>query len=143
MSKNRKPRDVPQPQERELLFSVTTDNGLVVETFRSGGKGGQNVNKVETGARIRHLPSGAVGESTEQRSQLQNKRTALTRLAGTPQFKYWAHQRVKELSNGQTAEEWVAEQMADLRNIRVEVKDASGRWIAYDEGDPAAHVHGE
>lgn len=74
--------------KKQLLFSVTKKD-LEIQTFRCGGKGGQNVNKRETGVRIIHKASGAIAESREERNQLQNKKIAFKRLLETKEWKVW------------------------------------------------------
>lgn len=72
----------------ELLFSVTKRD-LIRQTFRSGGKGGQNQNKVESGVRFIHPPSGARGEARDSRDQNRNERAAFERLANSTEFLKW------------------------------------------------------
>lgn len=70
--------DVSRIPEKEVLC---TDNNIRFERFHCGGKGGQNVNKVETGVRLIHLPTGITVTSTAERSQLLNKKDALFKLS--------------------------------------------------------------
>lgn len=60
---------------------ICTDRNVRFERFHCGGKGGQNVNKVETGVRLIHIPTGITVTSTSERSQLLNKKDALEKLS--------------------------------------------------------------
>lgn len=62
------------------MTEISAEEEYRIEKFHCGGKGGQNVNKVETGVRVIHMPTGLMAQSTEERSQFQNKQKAIQKL---------------------------------------------------------------
>lgn len=121
---------------KELLFSLTAKD-FRVDTFRSGGKGGQHQNKTESGVRITHIESGAVGESREERSQHQNKKIALQRLVASSTFQAWHKRKCAELVMAlEGRKEYIdaaVDRAMDERNLRIETGDGE-RWRKEDDG---------
>lgn len=119
---------------KELLFSITK-NDFDIQTFRAGGKGGQYQNKTESGVRIIHRASGAVGEARDGRSQSDNKTHAFRRLVASDKFKIWHKlECAKRLGKIVDIEEAVNSSMKE-DNIRTEVKSIEGKWIKVDPKD--------
>lgn len=117
---------------REPIFSITLAD-CEVQTFRAGGPGGQNQNKRDTGVRIIHPPSGARGESREERSQLQNKKLAFRRMAEHPLFRAWVARQSHTYKEAEKrAQQWVDQQMADPSTVKFEVRH-KGRWVGVDQ----------
>jgi protein subunit release factor B len=115
--------------ERELLFSVTLAD-CDVDTFRCGGNGGQNVNKRDTGVRVTHRASGAVGRATDERTQLQNKKLAFRRMAESQLFRAWVARQSHEYKQVEArAAAWAQRQVEDPAALKVEVFDR-GKWHA-------------
>lgn len=117
---------------KRLLFSVTIKD-CIVQTFRSGGKGGQNVNKVESGVRIIHPPSGARGQSTDTRDQYRNKRLAWVRMAESKEFQIW-HKKVCAILLGQ--EEQIESEMEKVKTYNL----ADNRVTDHRTGEKSANV---
>lgn len=122
--------------DRHLALSVTLKD-CRVDTFRSGGKGGQHQNTSDTGVRIVHEPSGAVGESREQRSQLMNKKAAFNRMAAHPRMKVWIAKQLHQDVDGNRGYAWKFEGGRWSRSednpipageLKVEIRH-NGTWI--------------
>ena len=114
---------------KELLFSVTKDD-FEMQTFKAGGKGGQAQNKNNTGVRLIHRDSGAVGEARDSRSQHQNKKAAFERLIATEKFQNWYRiECARRLGNqAEIKRRERAAQNIDPDDLLVEIKE-NGKWV--------------
>lgn len=104
---------------KELLFSITKKD-FIIQTFRSGGAGGQNQNKVNSGVRLIHKPSGAVGEARDSRDQLQNKKAAFMRLIRGKVFQAWLKVEIAKRSGERARIEAEVDKMMSPENLKIE-----------------------
>jgi len=117
-------------KKKELLHSVTKKD-LTVQTFKSGGPGGQHQNKTDSGVRIIHKESGAVGQCRNHRSQAQNKKVALQRLVDSAEFKLWNIKKCHEIMSGKKIEE-IVDELMDPKNLKIEILE-DDKWVEWKE----------
>jgi len=112
---------------KRKLFSVSIHD-CRVDTFCSGGKGGQHQNATKSGVRVVHEPSGAAGECREERHQLVNKQRAFRSMAESRRFQWWARQKAAELQSGKTVDQLVEDELKP-QNLLLEARDEDGNWV--------------
>ena len=110
-------------KKRELLFSITRKD-FKVDFYIASGKGGQKRNKTSSACRITHMDSGAVGNCSEHRGQIANKKEAFKRLVESKKFQTWHKLEAARISYGKDKLErevnaWVDEQMKP-ENLKIE-----------------------
>lgn len=115
--------------KKELLFSITKKD-LQISYFSGHGPGGQNRNKNKNCVRILHIDSGANAVGQSHKSRQQNLKEALNNLVKCGTFKVWHFHRVREVIEGKTIEERVAEAMRP-ENLRVECRGEDGKWEVF------------
>ena len=111
---------------RQLLFSVTMAD-VEMQTFTVGGHGGSGKDTSNTGVRLIHAPSGAIGEAREERSQLANKRAAFQRMAKSAAMQRWLRMQAAKLAGQPSVDELVEREMQPHK-LRVETH-VGGRWV--------------
>jgi protein subunit release factor B len=104
---------------KHLLFSLTKKD-FDIQTFCTGGPGGQHQNSNQNGVRIIHRASGAVGEGREFRSQAQNKKAAFERLAKSETFKKWHRIEVARRLGQLHEVERAVDLSMDEKNLKIE-----------------------
>lgn len=130
------------PKIEDASQLALDDKDLKIDVYRSGGHGGQSVNTTDSAVRITHLPTGLTVAIQNERSQLQNKETALTilrsKLAQLQAEQHAAH--LAELKGPNQSAEWGSQIRSYVLHPYKQVKDLRTR---YESSDPEAVLAGD
>lgn len=128
---------IDQPEVVEL-----DDKNLRIDVYRSGGRGGQSVNTTDSAVRVTHIPTGITVSIQNEKSQIQNKETALTILRSRLlQLKLQQHvEKIEEIKGGATSAEWGNQIRNYVLHPYKQVKDVRTK---HEVKDPDAVLNGD
>lgn len=118
---------MPQSAVEREKITIARRSDFDVSFFRGSGAGGQKRNKTSSGVQIIHRESGAIGRSSDSRSQDQNRRAAFERLLRDPRMKFWIAKKLYEVRQLETIDQSV-ERETSPEFLRVEIKGEDGKW---------------
>jgi|SRR5882762_5123281 len=117
-----------EPKKKTLLFSVTIKD-CRVDTFTVPGHGGSGKDTSNTGVRVTHLNSGAVGRAVDTRSQSRNKQLAFKRMSESKEFKAWHKLECSKRMGQQISIEEKLDRSLVPQNLKVELQNERGQFV--------------